>query len=123
MLKEAIACYMKTTQINQTDYRGFFALAQAYSQDVNDQMAYYFFMRTLSIQYDLPKQFFVGSNFREGGLLWEIFSQRETRIKRRWMHFNEASDVWNLMKRNRVCACFDCVRCNFAKGRKRAKIL
>ena len=51
MLKEAIACYMKTTHINQTDYRGFFALAQAYSHDINDQMAYYFFMRTLSIQY------------------------------------------------------------------------
>ena len=48
--KAAIACYFKAVQINSSDYRGFFALAQAYAQGLNDDMAYYFFMRTVSLQ-------------------------------------------------------------------------
>lgn len=99
MLKEAIACYMKATQMNQTDYRGFFALAQAYSQDINDPMAYYFFMRTLSIQCVLNGAIILMSRqqFPRGWLaLGDFFAAR-----------NETKKAMDAFQRGQRCLEFD----------------
>lgn len=48
--KKAISCFQHTIRINSLDYRGYYNLGIVYSLDVNDSLAYYYFMRAISLQ-------------------------------------------------------------------------
>ena len=49
--KEAVAAYQKASRENPYDYRAFFAMAQMYAQGVNADMAYYYFVKAIALQW------------------------------------------------------------------------